>query len=242
MVSRPRLVSPLNISIQDFARRIASETMPILQDVQGCALLGSLASAATVTSALGAGTLVKDLGGLGAIYDAAGANERVGGELRALAGAAAHAKVSGQIGFDLVRARVALSQAEEAARTLKSPVAESALVFRRPELQRLQNAFESERACDWLLPRGHRASARVVAAARNLAPQATPGAPKRLCLFPRARGVGVGAGQREAGRPRRQACSAPLPRAASDYHCQSKFGALCSCQNRGFLHILDSNA
>jgi hypothetical protein len=48
--------------------------------------------------------------------------------------------------------------------------------------------------------------------------------------------------QREAGRPLRQTCSAPLPRAASDYHRQSKFDELESCQNHAFLHILDSNA
>jgi hypothetical protein len=147
MVSRPGLIRPpRQISVQNFAMRTASRTMLILHDVQGCVLLGSLASAETLTNALGAGTLVKDFGGLGAIYDAARANERVGGELRALAGAAAHAKVSGQIGFDLVRARVAVSQAEEAAQIFKSAAAESALVFMRPELQRLQHAFESERA------------------------------------------------------------------------------------------------
>lgn len=143
MVNRPGLIRPpRQLSVRNFALRTASQTMLILHDVQGCVLLGSLASA----EALGAGTLVKDFGGLGAIYDAARANERAGGELRALAGAAAHAKLSGQMGFDLVRARVAVSQAEEAVQTFKSAAAESALVFMRPELQRLQHAFDSERA------------------------------------------------------------------------------------------------
>jgi hypothetical protein len=51
------------------------------------------------------------------------------GASRALAGSARHAKAAGQIGFDLVRARVAVSEAERAVELFRSPAAASALVF-----------------------------------------------------------------------------------------------------------------
>jgi hypothetical protein len=129
-------------SIADIARRMALQMTPTLHDAKGF----KTAALAIGKAAVGPATLVKDFAGAGgAIYDAARANERIAGQARALAGAAAHSKVAGQIGFDLVRARIAVSQAEEIARTFKSPAAESALVFMRPELQKLQSAFESER-------------------------------------------------------------------------------------------------
>ena len=129
-------------SIADIARRVALQITPTLRDAKGF----KTAALAIGKAAVGPATLVKDIAGAGgAIYDAARANERIAGQARALAGAAAHSKVAGQIGFDLVRARIAVSQAEEIGRTFKSPAAESALVFMRPELQKLQSAFESER-------------------------------------------------------------------------------------------------
>lgn len=84
-------------------------------------------------------------GALSTLHDAARATERSNGAVRALAGAKAHAIVAGQVGFDLVRARVAVSKAEEAVRLFKSPAADSALVFMRPELQQLEAAFDGER-------------------------------------------------------------------------------------------------
>src|SRR5579872_6863320 len=128
------------------ARRIVSQVAPLLNQVQNSRQFGSLAAAGRV--ALEHGENAKDLRDTGAtIFEAAArANQRVAGEARALAGAAAHAKVAGQIGFDLVRARIAVSQAEETLRMFKSPAAESALVFMRPEMHKLQAAFESERA------------------------------------------------------------------------------------------------
>jgi len=116
-----------------------------LSQVQNSRQFASLAAAGRV--ALEYGENAKDLRDAGAtIFEAARANQRVAGEARALAGAAAHAKVAGQIGFDLVRSRIAVSQAEETLRMFHSPAAESALVFMRPEMHKLQAAFESERA------------------------------------------------------------------------------------------------
>lgn len=151
---RPGYIRPPgDVNLPEIAGRVVREVMPTLRQAQVFRSFGALASA----QALGGGTLdgaalVKDLGSAGGtIHDIARAGgrvagQRMGGEARALAGAAAHAKVAGQIGFDLVRARVAVSQAEEAVRAFRSPAAESALVFMRPELRRLRSAFEGERA------------------------------------------------------------------------------------------------
>jgi hypothetical protein len=132
--------------LEESARRIASQVVPVLNQVQNSRQFGCLAAAGR--AALEYGEKAKDLRDAGAtVFEAAArANQRVAGEARALAGAAAHAKVAGQIGFDLVRARIAVSQAEETLRMFKSPAAESALVFMRPEMHKLQAAFESERA------------------------------------------------------------------------------------------------
>jgi hypothetical protein len=141
-------VSPPN---QDFIRqvaaRIAREAVPVLNSAQAFRGFCSLVSTQSLSQvALGGADFIRDVGGAAdAIYSAARVNERLGGEARALAGAAAHAKVAGQLGFDLARARVAVTQVEVAARAFKSPAAESALVFMRPELHRLEAAFESER-------------------------------------------------------------------------------------------------
>jgi hypothetical protein len=122
--------------------------MPTLCDVRQFVTFGALVyGSSDWRGTVGKLDMIKDVGGsVGTVFEAANANHRLAGEARALAGAAAHAKIAGQIGFELVRARIAVSQAEEISRRFRSPAAESALAFMRPELHRLQAAFDAERA------------------------------------------------------------------------------------------------
>ncbi|MGU3286232.1 hypothetical protein [Methylobacterium mesophilicum] len=151
-ITSPSVIRPTtHIRIDEVAKRIASRVTPELQIVKGFMTFSNLAATTVGVMSGDAATLVKDLGGAAnaaaelSHKSLALAGMRFSGEGRALKMAAAHARVAGQIGFDLVRARVAVAEAEEAMRHFKSPAAESALVFMRPELDKLQHAFECER-------------------------------------------------------------------------------------------------
>jgi hypothetical protein len=144
--ANPHLIPAHSANVAETSHRIAREAIPTLHEAKGFRSFGVLAGALALgKAAVIPGTIIKDFGSFGALYDAARANERIAGQTRALTSAAAHARIAGQIGFDLARARIAISQTEEIARVFKSRAAESALVFMRPELQKLQLAFESER-------------------------------------------------------------------------------------------------
>ena len=152
-LSSPGLVRPIgDIPIDEIAKRVARRVTPDLRSVQGLIAFSSLAAGAVGGMGVETATLIKDFGGAAnsAAEVAHRASEltgmRLSGERRALAAAATHARVAGQLGFDLVRARVAVAQAEEVVQHFKSSAAQSALTFMRPELGRLQAAFESERS------------------------------------------------------------------------------------------------
>src|SRR5258708_5707556 len=98
------------------ARRLAAENSPTLHLVQGFRWAASKLTAEAVLDGA-----TKAVDGVKSAADAAKETGKfyrlVHGEQRAILGAARHALAGGQLGFDLVRMRVAVSQAEEAVRS-----------------------------------------------------------------------------------------------------------------------------
>jgi len=133
------------VNIADIAGEIARRAVPTLHEVQQVLAVGRTMAAGAISAGALVDTAV-DVGDIaGVLKDAAQSNKRADGAARALQAASAHARVAGQLGFDLVRVRIEVSKAEAAVRTLKSPAAASALVFLQPSLRQAQSAFESER-------------------------------------------------------------------------------------------------
>src|ERR1700722_7397286 len=123
--ANPHLIPAHSANVAETSHRIAREAIPTLHEAKGFRSFGVLAGALALgKAAVIPGTIIKDFGSFGALYDAARANERIAGQTRALTSAAAHARIAGQIGFDLARARIAISQTEEIARVFKSRAAE----------------------------------------------------------------------------------------------------------------------
>jgi hypothetical protein len=147
-VSTPAVIKPrTDLDVRGTAGQISSAIRPILHEVAPMLAAGSAIAAAVHNPALlDSAEKLKDFGGLAEpIAHAVHSTERAQGAGRALDAAAKHARVAGQIGFDLARTRREIGLAEQLATRLKSPAAESALVFMRPSLHRLQSDFERER-------------------------------------------------------------------------------------------------
>ncbi len=147
-LAAPNVIRPVSLDGGEFACRAINMVAPTLQEAAQFARNGAVACAAVVgtgiesiSSAHAFASTIKDVGAEGAKLAA-----RAGGFERAVEAAGRNARLAGQIGFDLVRQRVEYSRAQEIARVMKSPAAESALAFMKGPLLETEAAFAQTRS------------------------------------------------------------------------------------------------